>query len=167
MFDPTSDLWPLVQSVAQALLSEGMSGTVRVAVALILVVALARKALAPRFAFLRSDLGAVSLTVGMGLTCGVANALVAGSAMSWGLLWAAFGVSVQAAGGYSVIKKALLPLLEKLSGYPYIGPVAKFLALVLAGSLAVKKAEAAGQAAVDAKPSTGVAGVVGAPKDIP
>lgn len=169
MFDPNLDLFALLQEAASALFAEGMSNTARVAVLLMLLVAVARRYLAPRFPFFKSDIGAVILTLGAGLAGGVANALVAGSAMSWGVVAAAFGLSLKAAGGYTALKKAALPLLEAASkrGPAWWRWVAGMLHAALAGAVAAeRKATDAGDAAVEAKPSTGVEGITGKPRDV-
>ena len=168
--DPNQDVWVLLQEGAKLLMSAGMSGSVKVAVILMLVIALTRKLLAPKVAFLRSDLGAVLLTIGVGVAAGVANALVAGSALSWGLLGGAFTLSLKAAGGYTMLKKAALPVLLKMADKAPgpLGWVFKAAAMALGafGIEATKKAEAAGDEAVKNNPPSGVAGVIGGPKDV-
>lgn len=169
MFDPNADLIPLIQEAARLLFAEGMSNTARLAVVLMLAVTLARRWLAPRYPFFATDHGAVLLTLATGVFGGVATALVGGSAMSWGMVAAAFGLSLKAAGGYTAIRKALLPLLERAAG---VGPawwqwLAGVLVAFLRGAVnADAKAKAAGDAAVEAKPSSGVEGIVGKPRDV-
>jgi hypothetical protein len=169
MLDPNADVYQLIQEAARALFAEGMSSTARLAVLLILAVSMARRFLAPRVPFFATDHGAVLLTLATGLLGGLGNALVAGSAMSWGVVAAAFGLSLKAAGGYTALKKAALPLLAKAAEH---GPlwwrwVARLLHGVLAGAVAAdNRAKAAGDAAVAAKPATGVEGIVGKPRDV-
>lgn len=168
MFDPNADVYSLIQEVARALFAEGMSNTARLAVLLMLLVTVARRWLAPRFPFFATDHGAVLLTLATGLAAGVSNALVAGSAMSWGVVAAAFGLSLKAAGGYTALKKAALPLLERASkrGPAWWRWLAGMLLSILRGAVSAdKKATDAGDAAVAAKPSTGAEGIVGKPTE--
>ena len=167
--DPNQDLWPLIQEAAAILMSSGMSGSVKIAVLLMVAISLVRKVLGPKVAFLRSDLGAVILTVGVGMAAAVANALIAGSVLSWGVLGAAFTLSLQAAGGYTMLKKSLLPVLVALEGKlpNSMSWIFKLVTLSFGmfGIEATKKAMEAGAAAVEANPPGGVGAIVGEPRN--
>jgi hypothetical protein len=135
------------------------------ALALVLVVAAARKYGASRWAFLGTDAGG-SLLVLLGAFGGaVASAALGGASWSLDLLWTALKVAAGAAGGYSLIKRLLLPLVEKLP--PWLSWVAYPLQLVLwVFESRGKAATAAGERALRAKPSTGIEGVTGKPRDL-
>lgn len=128
-----------------------------------------------RWPWLKTDEGGTLTTLMLSLGGALATALAAGTAPSLGLLVTALGVAVGASGGYTAIRRLLAPALRRLAG-KLPGPLGKGVNLGLDlllwafeshGRKAVAKAEAAGQAAVEAKPAQGAAGVLGAPKDIP
>lgn len=126
--------------------------------------------------FVHSDAGGVVTTFAMAFFGAVAAATAA-----TGSGWSGFSLEVArvsaflgltAIGGYVGIKKLILPVLA-----PYIAKapawVQKAFALVtwafdrkFAGGAAEAEAKKAGQAAVDAKPGSGVSGVLGSPTDV-
>ena len=131
------------------------------AVVVMLLVVLARKLGAKKFPWLAGDAAGVALAFVMSAAGVLATALAADSPMSWALMLGALKIAWSAMGGYVAAKKLLLPLLRKV---PYLGallPAASDPAVVVA------EAEKAGADAVAAKPSTGVSGVLGEPKDVP
>lgn len=105
-------------------------------------------------------LGSFGGAVATGLTA------AGSSAMTWALAWTALKVAVGAAGVYSLAKKLLAPLVAKAP--PWVQAVFRLVTWAFERSLKdpVKEAEAAGQAAVEAEPPTGAAGIVGKPRDV-
>jgi hypothetical protein len=98
----------------------------------------------------------------------MATALAAGSGPSLAMVKVAFGIAITAAGGYKLVKELAVPLLTKLRDK--LPAWARPLVDVLLWAFQrdpVAKAEAAGDAAVADKPSTGIAGVVGEPRKWP
>lgn len=83
------------------------------ATALVLAVAAARKYGAPRWPWLRSDAGAISMTLFGALGGAFATAVAAGTAPSWGLAWIAVKIAFGAAGGYAAVKKLLIDPIVK------------------------------------------------------
>lgn len=135
------------------------------ALALVLVVAVARKYGAARWAFLGSDAGG-SLLVLLGAFGGaVASAALGGATWSLDLLWTAAKVAAGAAGGYSLIKRLLMPLVDKLPPWlSWIGYPLQLVTWVFEARGA--KATAAGAAAVKARPGAGVKQVTGDPRNV-
>lgn len=168
MFDSSQDLWPLLQEAAKAVFAAAGAGnwSLVVALALMAVVAAARKYGAKYVPFLGTDTGGVLTLLAMSVVCGVANALVAGGAMSWGLLLTALGVAWKAAGGFVLLKKLAALALPLLPSW-LRGPLELVLGLLGAGKKAEALAKEAGAAAVKAKPATGITGIVGAVKKWP
>lgn len=127
--------------------------------ALILAVALAKKYLPGKAgAFVNGEYGAPLTVLLMSFGGAVATALGAGQAvMSAGLAWTAFKVAVGAAGGYSLLKKLLAPLLRKLAAKApsWMQPIFAMILFVFDKPTAVETAEKAGDDAVAAKPPTG------------
>jgi hypothetical protein len=171
MFNTDMDFSEMLALAAEFLLKSGMNSAVFVVVGLMLAVALTRKMFASKWAWLSSDLGAATYTVALGVAMGVANALLAGGAASWSVVFAAFGVAVQAAGGYSLLKKLALPALDKLepklpAALRWLVPVLRMMIAAFgAKASAAADAKAAGDKAVSGKPSSGAAGVIGKPTE--
>lgn len=113
----------------------------------------ARRYLAPKVPWLKSDAGGVVLAFALAFFGALTAALGSGSALSVTLFVAAAKIAFTAMGGYAALRKLLLPLMGKL---PFM-PAAKAQAL----------ATQAGIEAVQAKPGPGAAGKVGEPKDVP
>lgn len=113
-----------------------------------------------------SPLGTGAGKAGLVFVGSFAAALAAGGAWSLGLGWTALKVATAAAGGYSLAKELLGALAPKLPAWaqPIVALVRALFDRPAADAEA--KADAAGDAAVAKKPSTGVAGVVGKPKSI-
>lgn len=99
----------------------------------------------------------------------MATALSAGSMPGWPMVKTAALIAAAAAGGYSMIKTLLVdPFIR-----PWAAKAPAWLRWLLNGVLwffdrpsPVAKAEAAGQAAVDAKPAQGTEGVVGKAREV-
>lgn len=90
-----------------------------------------------------------------------------GAVLSLSLAWAALKVAVGAAGGYTLLKQLLAPLLTKLSlkAPAWAQPIFGVLLWVFSKPSPIAVAETAGEAAVAAKPADGAASVVGDPKE--
>lgn len=149
------------------------------ALAIVLAVALARKYLAPkggRWAFLSTDAGGTGLTFLGALGTALAAAVTAGTAPSWALIVAALTTAAVASGGYTGMKRLVAPFLRWLvsklpaKARPFANGI---LSVVLwafeskSAATKVAEAEAAGAAAVEAKPSTGTSSVVKTGKSFP
>lgn len=142
------------------------------ALALVFLAAVARRYAAKRFRFFATDAGGAVIVL-VGAFGGAAASLITGGA-TWGLalVWKALTVAFGAAGGYSIVKRLLVepvlrPLFNKIAAkYPWLGPVFDVALWFFAKPDPIAKAEAAGQAAVEAKPSTGAAGVVGTATEV-
>lgn len=137
--------------------------------ALVLLVGLAKRFGGDRFPWLRSDAGGASLVLVGGFGGAVATALAAGGAMGGALALTALKVSMAAAGGFALIKKLLMPALRKVAARcpAWTQPIFALVFWIFDQPTPVAKAEAAGVAAVKAKPAAGIAGVTGAPHDVP
>ena len=134
---------------------------VAIAAALMLSVTLGRKFLASRFPFFKTDLGGSTLVLVLSAVAGISNALLAGTAVSFSLI---LGVAVTAMGGYTGLKKFVLPLLELLeTKIPKLAVVFKLLRSVIGGSAGIAATKAGAQA-VTKSPGKGVKGVLGEPK---
>jgi len=84
-------------------------------------------------------------------------AITPGAAMTLAVIATAAKIGVAAIGGYTIIHKVAGWLAEAGWLPSWALPLVKLLAAIV-GSDAVTKAQAAGQAAVDAHPATGLAG---------
>ncbi len=137
---------------------------------LVLAVALVRRYAGPKVPFLHSDAGGALLTLVGSFGGALATALAAGGAVFSGhLAWVAFMIAITAAGGYGLIKKLLVvPFLVPLSkrAPAWMQPLFQLILWVFDRPDPVAKAEAAGTAAVAAKPSTGVTGIIGKLDDL-
>jgi hypothetical protein len=138
------------------------------AMTLVLLVALARRYGISRFPFLGSDAGGAAMTLVGSFGGALSTALLAGSAPSLGLLSTALGIAVAASGGYSMAKRLLVPLLEKLATKcpAWMHPMFDLVLWVFGRSSAIAKAEKAGADALKADPAKGLSAVAGDPKDV-
>lgn len=139
------------------------------ALALVLAAALARRYVAPRWPWLAGDQGS-ALTVLLGsFGAAVATAITTGAAVSWGLAWAALGVAVTAAGGYSLLKKLVFdPLRARSATWPaWAQAMLGLVGWIFEKPDPVLKSVQAGDAAVKKNPAPGVTGIVGKPRDVP
>jgi hypothetical protein len=122
--------------------------------------------------WLNTGEGKALLTLVGGFAATVCTGLAGGGALSAGLLWSAVGAAATLAGGYALLKELVVPRLVWLQGRKWMPGWAKTvidLALwVFAKDRAtVAKAEAAGQAAVDATPTNGLSGAIGVAREYP
>lgn len=88
----------------------------------------------------------------------VATALAAGGAvMTAALAWTAFKIAIGAAGGYSLLKALLAPLVAKLGAKApaWMKPLFDLVLWVFSKPTAIEKAEKAGDEAVASTPTTG------------
>lgn len=170
---PDASVFDLIQPVMNALTSGHPA--MAAALALVLCVALTRRFGASRFPFLATDAGGTALTFLGAMGTALAASLAAGSMPSWGMVTAALTLAAGASGGYTAIKRLAAPALRflesKLPAFarPFMKPLFDVVlwAFEHKGAAKVAKAEAAGQAAVDAKPAQGVAKVTGKTKRFP
>lgn len=147
------------------------------ALALVLAVSLARTYGGTRFPFLKTDAGGTALTFLGTLGTALAASLATGSLPTWGLFSAAMTLAAGASGGYTAIRRLAAPALRWLESKlpakfrPFLAPVFNVLLWAFesrkASPEAVAKAEAAGDAAVKAKPAEGVAKVTKSGKSFP
>jgi hypothetical protein len=141
------------------------------ALALVLAAGLASKYGAKRWPVLGTGAGKAALVLLGAFGGACATALAAGTAPTAALMWTATQLAFAAAGGYSLVRALLGPLVAKAPAWlrPFIDLVLWFFDRKASKPSAadVAVAEAAGEAAVAAKPSTGVAGFIGKPRDIP
>ena len=89
--------------------------------------------------------------------------------VTWAIARHALAIAVGAAGGYSLVKRLLIPKIRWLASKcpAWAQPAFRMILWLFDAPDAVAKAEAAGAAAVKAKPSTGISGIVGDPRDVP
>lgn len=128
--------------------------------ALILAVRLVREYVAPKVPWLRSDVGGASSLLLLAFAGSLASALVAGSALSWPLAWGALKLAVAAAGGYTLVRRLLLPLLEKIPMPAWLKSVLNAALYMFGkpGESALAAAAQAGDDAVAASPPAGTGG---------
>lgn len=142
------------------------------ALALVFCVALAKRYAPGRVGdFIHSDPGGALATLLMAFGGALATATMGGAPWTWGMLWAALTVAFAAAGGYALIKKLIVEPIRNSAWYRNRAPMWAKAALQVVFWMFDKKAvetdaTKAGQDAVDAKPSTGVDGVLGNPTEI-
>lgn len=90
-----------------------------------------------------------------------------GAVVTGTLLWAALKVAVGAAGGYSLLKQLLAPVIQKFAAKApaWMQPLFSVVLWVFSKPSAVAVAEKAGDDAVAAKPAEGAGAILGEPKD--
>lgn len=137
------------------------------ALALVLAVALARRYGAKQWPWLAGDVGGTLLVLVGSFGGAAATALTGGAAVSLGLVWTSIQVAAGASGGYTMIKRLVIPTLAKLVSKlpPLFQKPFKLILWMFEGNAA--KAGAAGQAAVAANPASGLEGLAGKSKDVP
>lgn len=161
--------------LAKPVYDQVMAGHYLAAVCLALIVAVAairRYAPDPIGAFMHTDAGGAAGTFATALLGALATATMAGAVWHWSMLWAAMGIAVAAAGGYTMLKKLVVDPLLASKWYQDKAPawLKAGAGLVLwvftkrdDGAAVIADAEKAGEAAVAAKPGEGL----GVPKEIP
>lgn len=118
------------------------------ALALVAVVWAIRKWGTPAIPFLGTPEGGAVLNLATGFSGALLTALMSGTPFTWSLAWASLQVSILAAGGWSLFKSLLWPLLLKV---PFIAGLFARGAAAAVVTEAQKKGLAA---AVVAKPPT-------------
>lgn len=159
-FDPASGASDLIGPILQAV----KDGNYLLAAmgSVILLVALTRRYVAPRVAFLGSEAGAALLTL-VAAFAGSLAAMVTGAEFTWGMVKTALVIAFGAAGGYAALKTlVVVPLLRPLRDRAPAG-LRVLLDAVLwvfdsPGGSTLSKAESAGDAAVSADPASGLPG---------
>lgn len=146
------------------------------AFALVLATAGARRLLAPRVPFFRSDAGGTLLLVlgSFGGALGTAILAAGVTAPSLAMAKAALWIAFAAGGGYTAVKRLVLPVALWLEArLPwYLRPLASLLVRALGlvtsppSPALVAEAVQAGRDAVVISPSAGVDRVTGAPRDV-
>lgn len=150
-FAQSDTIIELAQPVLQAIM--GGQYALAAALALVLAVALLRRYGVGRWPALgTAAAGSILVLVG-GFGAALATSLLAGSALSGGLAYSALKLSVLAAGGFSIAK----PLLAWLQGKApaWASPAFKLVSWIFDKPSKVERAEAAGDAAVEANPGEG------------
>lgn len=160
---------PSLLDLLQPVLTAAKAGQGVLAACLLLVfgVAAARRYGAKRWPWLAGDAGGAALTLVGSFAGALATALAAGTGFSFALAASALGIAFTASGGYSMVKRLLVPALRKLRD-KLPGPARWALdaALWVFGKDPVAEATKAGESAVAANPATGAAGIVGEPTDV-
>lgn len=139
------------------------------ALAIVLAVALARRYGTEYIPWLGTKAGAALMVLVGSFGGALAAALSApGAVLSFAMVKSATAIAVGAAGGYTLIKDLVVDPLTRSAWYRERAPgwlkaIVSVVLWVFRSPSPVARAEAAGQAAVDAKPPSGAAGVVGAP----
>jgi hypothetical protein len=119
--------------------------------------------------FLYGDIGGSLLTLTGSFAGAMATTLGSGNPVSWMMVKTAGLIAVGAAGGYALVKKLLIePLLRPWSSKApaWLRPLLAMVLWIFDKPSPIAKAEAAGNAAVAAKPPTGMEGVVGKTRDV-
>jgi hypothetical protein len=124
--------------------------------------------LSPRFAFVASTPGKALTLLLVSYGGALAASLVGAATMSPALAFAALKVALAAAGGYSVAKAVVYPLLAWLETKApgWMAPVISVLLWAFRSGDPDAAAEKAGDEAVDADPPDGTAGIVGKPTEV-
>lgn len=162
-----ASLLDLARPVLDALLA-GQPGLAAL-LALVLATAAARRYGAKRWPWLGTDAGGTLLVLLGSFGGAGASLMYGGAAFGLSLMWTALLLAFAAAGGYTAVKRlVIVPLLRPLRDRApaWLKPILNLALWVFERPDPVAKAEAAGAAAVTDKPSTGVAGIVGAPRDV-
>jgi hypothetical protein len=118
----------------------------------------------------RGDVGG-SLLVLLGSYGGAmaTGLLAAGTgALSPALAWVALKVAIAASGGYTLLKKLVMPFIRKLAEVvpAWMKPIFTMVLWAFDRATPVESAEKAGDAAVAEKPAGGANGVVGSATDL-
>lgn len=160
-----------VVDLASAILKAVQGGNYVLAAALALVVTVGLVRQFSPWSWVRTDLGASLLLFGASFGGALATTAASWTAPTWALVYAAFKVGYLAAGGFTVLKKLVLPLLGVLSNkVEWLKKPLELVTKIIStgiGTSPIRKAELAGQTAVKSKPGVGISGVIGEPKDVP
>lgn len=168
--DPNGSWLDLAKPVLDAVLHG--NGWIAAASFLVLASAFTLKVLAPKYAFFRSATGALVIVFSGAYGGAVLTALSAAgtTALTGALALAALKIAVVAAGGYSVLRPLLVDVVEPflLARFPWMSPFLDLLTYFFdkPAVAVIAKAEKAGNDAVAAKISLGVASVTGTATEI-
>lgn len=166
--DPESSLLDLVKPVYDAL--SGGHYAYAGALLVILLVALTKRYLGDRIAWFHSDAGGSLLALLASSAAALGSGLASpGAVITLSLLKSALLVGVGAAGGYAMIKNLIVePLLKPLAAKApaWMQPIFAMVFWIFDKPSAIVTATKAGDTAVAAHPSIGVAGVTGEPMDV-
>lgn len=134
------------------------------ALALVAAVALISKFGKVRFPWLASGPAKAALVLVGSFGGALGTAALGGASFSVALLWTAVKVAIAASGGYSLLKEilgAVAPHLPK-----WMQPIVSLVRSLFDRPDPAVQVTEVGEAAVVAKPSTGIAGVIKTPKSV-
>lgn len=137
--------------------------------ALVALVALAKRYLAPRVKFLQTDAGGAAMALVGSFGAAMAASLAGGMGVSFAMVKTAIWVAVGAAGGYSLVKKLVVdPVLRPLAKLApaWMQPIFYVIFWAFDRPTPVEQAEADGASAVAAHPGGGLDAVTGKPEDV-
>lgn len=134
------------------------------ALALVAVTALVSKYGKGRFPWLASGPAKAALVLIGSFGGALGTAAMGGAAFSLALLWTAVKVAIAAAGGYSLLKELLGAIAPHLPSW--MQPIVRAVRALFDRPDPAVQVAAAGEAAVVAKPSTGITGVIKTPKTV-
>lgn len=142
------------------------------ALMVIVMVAGAKRYLAPRWQWLDGNAGGSVLALLASSATALSASLAGGGPVTFALLKSAMLIGVGAAGGYEMLKNLIVdPLLRPLAAKApaWAQPILNLVLWIFDGSsgnaAALATSEAAGTAAVAAKPGTGTEAVTGKPTE--
>jgi hypothetical protein len=133
------------------------------AIAVILIVALVKRYLGPKVAWLHSDAGGSVLVLAGATATAMASSLAGGGPVTLDLFKTAAMVGVGAAGGYALLKNLIInpfivPLAAKAPAWAQ--PILGVILAIFDKATPTETATAAGNAAVTATPAAGVSAVL-------
>lgn len=143
------------------------------ALTVIALVALTKRYLGDKFAWLHSDAGGSLMALLASSAAAYASGALTigpGAAASFALLKSALLIGVGAAGGFAMLKNLVIePLLKPLAAKApaWMQPLFALVFWMFDKPSAVATAEAAGQSAVKAHPGAGLEAVAGKPTEVP
>lgn len=124
------DVAAIARAVLEAL--QGGQGFLAACLALVLFVAMLRRHGAKRWPVLRTDAAGTLLTFVGALAVTLGTAAAAGSLFTWTLLGTAASAAVTAAGGYTILARVGLPVIQALVvRYPRLAPLDRALRWLL------------------------------------
>lgn len=141
------------------------------ALLLVVIVALVKRYFGTTTPWLHTDIGGASMVLLASAGTAAATGLATpGAHLTFGLLKSSLLLGVTAAGGFSMIKSLVIePLLIPLEAKAplWMKPIFSLVLWIFDKPDAIKTAEAAGEAALVAKPPTGIVDVTGTlPTDV-
>lgn len=148
------------------------------ALIVVLTVAIAKRYLGDKIAWLHTDAGGSTLVlVGTSATAAAAALATPGAHLTFDLFKSALMVGVVAAGGFSMIKNLIVePFIKPLAARApaWTQPIFTLIFFIFDHAAVdrevraeIVEAEKAGEAAVKTNPGMGVSGVIGTPSELP